>query len=319
VRPMTISELERESGVGRNTIYYYISDGLLPPAQKASATRAVYDRSHVELLREITRLKAQGLSLREIREQLADQIEAAAEHGVDLVAKQNEATRDAILQAAARRFAEHSYENTRINDICRDLGINAQLLYSHFPSKKHLFMACFKVYFEWMNAHVVDPIERTDDSAARLAWRVWAGFGIQALSRDLQAMARVEALHAESDLRPLVREVYENILAGAAEEIAADRVDGANPGLFDDELVSYGFLGVLENMLMRATWDDKYTNEEIMRSLLAMFLAVRAAYRGRIDLTKDWEAIADLVKDLARKLPSVSELPLEPAPGGPRD
>jgi AcrR family transcriptional regulator len=307
--PLTISELERETGVGRNTIYFYIGDGLLPPAQKASATRAVYGRSHVELLHEITRLKGEGLSLREIREQLAESIEMAAESGVDLVAKQNEATREAILQVAARRFAEHGYEKTRISDICRDMGVNAQLIYAHFPSKKHLFMACFEVYFEWMNEQVVAPIEQTADSATRLAWRVWAGLGIQALSRDLQAMARVEALHPESELRPLVREVYEKMLSGSADELAADRKADVTPGLFDDELVSYGFLGVLENMYLRSTWDSKYTNEDIMRSLIGMFLAVRAAYEGRIDLSKDWESVAGLVRDLGKRRPNVSGLP----------
>jgi AcrR family transcriptional regulator len=317
MQPLTITELERKGGVGRNTIYYYIGDGLLPPAQKASATRSLYNQAHVDLLREITRLKAEGLSLREIREELAERIETAAEDGVDLVAKQNKATREAILQAAARRFAENGYDKTRISDICRDMGVNAQHIYAHFPSKKHLFMVCFEVYFEWMNEQVAAPIEQTADSLTRLAWRVWAGLGIQALSRDLQAMARVEALHPESELRPLVRDVYENMLAGSADELAADRRAGANPGLFDDELVAYGFLGILENMYLRSTWDRKYTNEDIMRSLLCMFLAVRAAYEGRIDLTEDWQAVAGLVKDLSRRLPNVSGLPGHVEQDGP--
>lgn len=310
MRPLTISELERETGVGRNTIYYYIGFGLLPPAQKASATRAVYDQSHLDLLRDITRMKADGLTLTEIRAQLAERIEAAAENSVDLVAQQSEATREAILQAAARRFAAQGYEKTRISDICTDLGVNAQHLYAHFPSKKHLFIACFEVYFQWMNVQVEDPIDRNDDSAARLAWRVWAGLGLQALSRDLQAMARVEALHPHSELRPLVRKVYEDILAGSADELAAESRNGANAGLFDHELVAYGFLGVLENMAMRATWDRKYNNEDIMRSLLAMFLAVRAAYQGRIDLNEDWREIDDLVKSLVKRFPAVPEYPM---------
>jgi len=315
MRPMTISQLERESGVGRNTIYYYISEGLLPPAQKASATRAVYNRSHAELLQEITRLKAEGLTLREIREELADRVEAAAENGVDLVARQTEATREAILQAAARRFMEHGYEDTRMSDVCRDVGINSQLLYSHFSSKKHLFIACFNVYFQWMDVQVVDPIAQCPDSAARLAWRVWAGLGIQALSRDLQAMARVEALHPGSELNPLVREVYENMLRGAAEELASERRPDANPGLFDDELVTHGFLGVLESMEMRATWDSKYSPRDILCNLLAMFLAVRAAYQGRVDLTGDWLALAPLVEQLVAKLPSAPSLPSGRDPG----
>lgn len=307
MRPLSISELERETGVGRSTIYYYISDGLLPPAQKASATRAVYEQSHVDLLHEITRLKAAGLNLRDIRANLAGRIEEASENNVDLVARQSEATRNAILQAAARRFAERGYEKTRVGDICKDVGMTAQLLYSHFPSKKHLFIACWEVYFGFMDAQVWGPIRQTSDSAARLAWRVYGGYGIQAFSPDLQAMARVEAFHPESELRPLVRGVYEKMLRGTPEELAAERKAGANPGLFDDELVSFGFIGVLESMEMRASWDDKYTKEDIMRNLLAMFMAVRAAYAGRVDLTKDWEAVAALVEQLGNKPPDPRE------------
>jgi AcrR family transcriptional regulator len=301
MRPLSISELERETGVGRSTIYYYISDGLLPPAQKASATRAVYEQSHVDLIREITRLKAAGLNLKDIRAKLAGRIEEASENNVDLVARQSEATHNAILQAAARRFAERGYEKTRVADICKDVGMTAQLLYSHFPSKKHLFIACWEVYFGFMDAQVWGPIQQTSDSAARLAWRVYGGYGIQAFSPDLQAMARVEAFHPESELRPLVRGVYEKMLRGASEELAAERKDGANPGLFDDELVSFGFIGVLESMEMRASWDDKYTEADIMRNLVAMFMAVRAAYAGRVDLTKDWEAVAGLAEQLGSR------------------
>jgi len=102
MRPLTISQLERDSGVGRSTIYYYISEGLLPPAQKASATRAVYDQTYVDLLRAIGNMKADGLGLKEIRHRLAKRVAAAAENGVDLVAQQSEETRAAILDAAAR-------------------------------------------------------------------------------------------------------------------------------------------------------------------------------------------------------------------------
>ncbi len=311
MRALSISELEQETGVGRSTIYYYISDGLLPSAQKASATRAVYDQSHIDLLLAITNLKAQGLSLKEIRSQLATRIEKASENDVDLVARQSEAMRSAILHAAAARFAEHGYEKTRVGDICKDVGITAQLLYAHFPSKRHLFIACWEVYYEYMSAEVWEAVQHTRDSAARMAWRLYGGNGIQAFSPDLQAMARVEAFHPESALRPLVRGVYERMLRGAADELAADRKPGANVGLFDDELVAFGFIGVLESMEMRASWDNKYTRADIMRNLLAMFLAVRAAYDGRVDLTKDWQAIDGLVEQLLAKSPKRRETPGE--------
>jgi AcrR family transcriptional regulator len=177
------------------------------------------------------------------------------------------------------------------------------LLYSHFPSKRHLFIGCYDVYVHWMNVQVAAPIAQATDSAARLAWRVWAGQGIQALSPDLQAMARVEVFHPESELRQLVRDIYEKMLTGAPEELGADRKDGGNPGIFDDELVSYGLLGALEDMELRASWDDKYTREDILRNLIGVFIAVRAVYQGRVDTRNDWEEVADLVRQLAGSKP----------------
>lgn len=303
MRPMTIAQLERESGVGRSTIYYYISEGLLPPAQKASATRAIYDRRHLELLAKIRQLKAEKLSLREIGDRLAEQIEAAAENGVDLVARQNEVTRSAIVEAAARRFVEQGYERTRINDICRDVGITGQALYSHFPSKKHLFLACYDIYFNWMNEQIAARIRESDDSAVQLLWRAWAGYAIQGFSPDMRAMAHLEAAHSESELWGNVRELYAKLLAGSAEELARHRARGANEQLFDDELVSYGFLGLLENMQMRASWDERYSKRDVLRNFLAVFMAVRAAYEGRVDLTEDWEAVAGLAEELAESEP----------------
>jgi len=303
MRPMTISEVERATGVTRSTVYFYIGEGLLPPAQKASATRSVYHQSHVDLLHEIGRLKEQGLDLREIGERLADRVEAAAENTVDLVARQNEQVRAAILQSAARRFAERGYDSTRISDICRDVGATPQVLYSHFPSKRHLFIACFRVYFDWMHAQVSAPIEEANDSAARVVWRSWAGYGIRSLSPDLLALARVEALHPESELQPLVRETCEGMLGDSQRELAAERRTGANPGLFDDALVAHALLGALESMHMRASWDDSFTVADVMRNHVAIFAAVRAAYNGRVDLAEDWKAVSSLVEKLAAELP----------------
>jgi len=306
MQPLNIAELERVTGVGRTTIHHYIRIGLLPPAQKSSRTRAFYDSSHVELLKEIAGLKDKGLNLNEIEAELGPRIEAAQEKRVDLVAMQTEEERKAILEAAAHRFAELGYENTRISDICKDVGITAPLLYGHFPSKRHLFIACFRVYLDWLLPEVVGPIESTTDSAARSVWRLWAGYARQALSPDLQALARVEAFHPESELRPLVRDTYEQMLADPIKELAAERKPGANLGLFDDELVVYGLLGAFENMQMRASWDEKFTVEDVIRNRVTVFLAVRAAYAGRVDLTGEWERLRDLVSDVAARVPKGS-------------
>ena len=307
MRAFTISQLEKATGVGRDTIYYYIREGLLPAGQKASATRSLYGQSHADLLREIGRLKDGGLGLSEIRDRLGARIERAGDSGVDLVARQNEDVRNAILQMAARRFAKQGYERTRIADICEEAGVTAQVLYGHFPSKRHLFIACYQVYFEWMYVQAQPAIEATSDLNACLAWRAWASYGIQSFSPDLQALARVEAVHPESELRGPLSELFRAILDPTVQELAAERRPEANPGLLDEELVSYAFEGALGNMQMRTSWDDKYDKKDVIRNLLAMFMAVRAAFSGRVQLTREWEAVAGLVDRLAASGPHAPE------------
>jgi len=300
--------------VSRDTIHYYISEGLLPPGQKASARRAIYDHSHVELLKEIRNLKTQGLTLKEIRDRLDDRIRAATDRGVDLVARETEAVRAAILEVAARRFAERGYEKTRVSDVCREAGVTPQVLYSNFPSKRHLFIHCYRVYYQWMREQVEPLAEQTDDLNARLALRSWASLGIQALSPDLQAMARVEVFHPESELRPLVRELYEEILRSTVRELESERLGAPGPAdeegrleqeeLLDTELVSYAFIGALESMQMRASWDGRYSRRDVMRNLLVMYMAVRGVLSGRVDVRGEWAAVARLVDSLSDNEPA---------------
>ena len=117
MRALTIAELERESGVARRTIYYYVRIGLLPAAQKASPSRALYTEEHLALLGEIEALRAEGLRPAAIRSLIAGRIKAAGENGVDLVARREEETRSAILAAATRSFARKGYRGTRVADL----------------------------------------------------------------------------------------------------------------------------------------------------------------------------------------------------------
>ena len=54
---MRMRELEKASGVGRETIRYYIREGLLPEPDRASRNSASYTDGHVTRLRAIKRLQ----------------------------------------------------------------------------------------------------------------------------------------------------------------------------------------------------------------------------------------------------------------------
>ncbi len=56
-RRMRMAELVRHSGVPRETIHFYLREGLLPPPEKAGRTLAYYDDAHLERLRLVRHLR----------------------------------------------------------------------------------------------------------------------------------------------------------------------------------------------------------------------------------------------------------------------
>lgn len=70
---MKMRDLERETGVNRETIRVYLREGLLPPPSRPHRNVADYGESHVDGIRAVQRLqKDQGLSLRQIGALLAN-------------------------------------------------------------------------------------------------------------------------------------------------------------------------------------------------------------------------------------------------------
>ena len=67
---MRIGELARVSGVRRETIHFYLREGLLPPPDKVNARVAYFDAGHLARLHLIKELQRAHLPLAIIREQL---------------------------------------------------------------------------------------------------------------------------------------------------------------------------------------------------------------------------------------------------------
>ena len=77
-------------------------------------------------------------------------------------------TRDRILFAAMRLFAEKGYNSTSVMDILRESDVNAGSMYHIFPGKQDVLLAVLDMYLAGIHpmllapawANVSDPIDR---------------------------------------------------------------------------------------------------------------------------------------------------------------
>jgi AcrR family transcriptional regulator len=305
VRALTIGELEQESGVSRQTIYYYVRTGLLPPAQKASPSRALYTDDHLALVREIESLRQQGLRRSAIKARLEGRVLAAGDGGVDLVARREEETRQAVLIAATRRFARKGYKGTRMADLIEELGITPQVLYGQFATKRDLFVACYKVAVQFMDDFLKPRFESARDSVEMQVWYMYADSGIKAFAPNLMILATEVAQHDDEARRDL-REAYETIFGDTVADFRGMRRSEVDPP-FSDELIAHAIVGAFEQMLVRASLDDQYSWRDVAHNVLGLFLAVRAAYQGDLDLSDLTTKYGKLLDEVAQLPPPVPE------------
>jgi AcrR family transcriptional regulator len=49
-----------------------------------------------------------------------------------------------MLEAAMRRFARHGYDEVRVEDVARDLGLAKATVFKHVGTKERLFLECYR-------------------------------------------------------------------------------------------------------------------------------------------------------------------------------
>jgi DNA-binding transcriptional MerR regulator len=86
-RPLRMAELSARSGVPRETIHFYLREGLLPRPRKGGRTVAYYGEEHLERLRTIRRLREEKYLPLAVIRRLLDAPGAPAERDVDVLAE----------------------------------------------------------------------------------------------------------------------------------------------------------------------------------------------------------------------------------------
>jgi AcrR family transcriptional regulator len=297
---MRISELEERSGVPRRTIYYYIGQGLLPGPQKNGARNASFGEEHLRRLDQIRSLRRQGQPLNRIRQVLSPQDEATGEGSQERLEAE---TRRRILQTAARLFGTRGYRNTHVRDIIAELEIAPGTLYRFFPTKRQLFLQVVEdvttisvEYVEPEVAHDPDPLSRNVRRTAGL-------LGQRAESPDILTFMRAEALGEDDAVRELVEAIYWQLMKPIAEDLVAARKSRPRLPDLDPELLAYALGGAGESVLMRMSWDDRYSLRDYFSVLLALYVAVDSLLEEAPSLVDKFNRYRPLLEELVETGP----------------
>ncbi|HLZ54607.1 MAG TPA: TetR/AcrR family transcriptional regulator [Verrucomicrobiae bacterium] len=200
------------------------------------------------------------------------------------MAKHGPETRQQILQAALKRFANAGYAATSVQQIVGDARVSKPALYYHFRDKAGLFQALVSEAHDERYRVVQQAAARRNDFRGQLVEILRALFDYFHKNRELTRIAFATAFAAPGEVPAKLRYVdkcqrnLEFINSLMKHALAAGELDDR----FDSLDLAYGFYGQINFFVRAHLLMPKYRlNRAAAERIVDLFLSGAGAKKGK--------------------------------------
>lgn len=240
-----ISELSEISSVPIPTIRFYLKEGLLPPALKATQTSAYYTDEHLNRLIFIKKKKdEEQISLNLIKEEL-DKL-PIIKNIIPTGTIASSSNKRKIINVAINLFIQKGTGETSVDEVVNLAQVGKGTFYKYFADKNELFAACADTVFYEMYSYIWEEIRKEKDMFKRLIKRAEAYLNSYDRWSDMMNLLRYSSVGNNPVFKQKYHEILDQIIVPISRDLEVLKQNKEIAPDIDCRGLAYSLMGMTE-------------------------------------------------------------------------
>jgi TetR/AcrR family transcriptional regulator, fatty acid metabolism regulator protein len=164
--------------------------------------------------------------------------------------RDKELTRERILEAAERLFAEKGFHETAMDEIVRASKVSKGGVYFHFPSKEELFFALLDKLADVLQREVQREIARRRGAVAKIQGALEVVLRTLTSQRHLAQIILRQGHGLGPSFERKRLEIYSRFARLIKENLDEALAEGSIPPI-NTEITAYAWLGAINELVLR--------------------------------------------------------------------